>query len=72
MGTFVDVLLEVPAIGSGVLRMGLVTDARPEYASDLMITFPKQFLKFPDENKAIPTYQYIWKNRRMIFCNYII
>ena len=30
LGTFVVALLEVPAIGSGVLRMGLVTDVRPE------------------------------------------
>ena len=55
-GIFDDVLLDAPEQDSGVVRIGLDVDVRAELASDLIITLPRQFLKFPEENKAIPTY----------------
>ena len=58
LGTFTCGFLEVPVQGSGLDRMGLDVDWRAELASDFIITLPKQFLKFPDENKAMPTYSY--------------
>ena len=56
LGIFDDVLLDAPEQDSGVVRIGLDVDVRGELVSDLIITLPRQFLKFPEENKAIPTY----------------
>ena len=33
-----------------------IDELRTALASDLITTLPRQFLKFPDENNAIPTY----------------
>ena len=55
-GAFKEGLLIIPIFGSGVSVGGTDVELREELASDLMITLPRQFLKFPDENKAMPTY----------------
>ena len=74
LGTFTCGFLEVPVQGSGLDRMGLDVDWRAELASDFIITLPKQFLKFPDENKAMPTYSYqiFFEKRDLIMIHKIL
>ena len=55
-GGLIDGLLVVPIFGSSVSVGGTDVKLREALESDLMITLPRQFLKFPDENKAMPTY----------------
>ena len=51
---------ELPAamFGSSTWTRVLTIELLDELASDLISTLPIQFLKFPEENSAMPTYVY--------------
>ena len=55
-GTFIADLFADKLLVSRESAASMDEELRTALASDLITTLPRQFLKFPDENNAIPTY----------------